>query len=75
MFDQQENMTETNAVARVVNLFPCADALVVSALTAHVDALQRYLAQAHQLTRNEVAEVLDAFVLNTSSGSDLSAAS
>ena len=62
MLDQLDHTENTGVVARVVGLFPNADEVVVRALTTQGDAMQRYLAQANQLTRAEVQELLSAFV-------------
>ncbi|MXQ07229.1 hypothetical protein GQ651_05160 [Alphaproteobacteria bacterium GH1-50] len=50
------------ALKRITDWFPNSDATVIGALLGHRDAVARYLAQVHEVTVAEVAEVLDALL-------------
>ena len=73
MFNQHSKSGETDAVTRVMDVFPYADSVIVSALLTHADALQRYLAQANHLTPTEVRELLAAFVPGTHTSAEMRA--
>ena len=54
--------TWNSALARIVAWFPNGDAQVIGALLDHRDVVARYLAQVHEITVNEVSEVLDVLL-------------
>lgn len=68
-----QNLSGLGALSGLKVVFPHADATIVSALATQEMPLMTYLAEAHELTRSEVAEALEAFFNGTNAENQLSA--
>ncbi len=75
MFQDRENKPTFSAVDVILHLFPSANRDNVSSLMMQPTGLRRYLAEANELTTDEVQEVLLSFDLQRASSTVMSEAS
>lgn len=75
MFQDRENRTNYSVVDVIVHLFPASDRQSVASLMMQPQALRSHLAEANELTTDEVSEVLLSFDLQSAGTSILQNAS
>lgn len=68
-----QNLSGLGALGGLKVVFPRADATIVSALATQKSPLTTYLAEAHELTKAEVEEAIEAFFGSASAENQLSA--